>query len=184
MGARAHLQPELPWGRPVATPMAEPKAAPPAKAARRGKAPAVTTAPREPLFRWDGPKLVVRLELQTKNEANLASPHTPFLVASYRKKVHRVVAEHMLACPKFPLPCVVTLKRFSAGKLDKHDGLPNSQKTVVDELAKWLGLPVNKRGHADDSDPRVEWKYDQAKCPAKQGWVEVTFEPIKAGGAQ
>lgn len=54
------------------------------------------------------------------------------------------------------VPCIVTLTRISAGKLDRHDGLPASQKRVVDGIADALGI--------DDGGPFVEWKYDQVSA--------------------
>ena len=139
-------------------------------------------------WRWGDGVLVVRIPLETKNEANLASPHAKFVVASYRKKVHKAV--RLALEPVFPrwteLPVVVTLTRHSAGHLDPHDGLPNAFKAVVDEIAEWLPLPkkpfavrtkagVEKRMRADDSDPRVTWKYDQQKSKPGTAWVTACF---------
>jgi hypothetical protein len=54
------------------------------------------------------------------------------------------------------VPCVVTLTRISPGSLDRHDGLPASQKRVVDGIAEALGI--------DDGGPFVEWRYQQLKA--------------------
>jgi hypothetical protein len=121
--------------------------------------------------------LIVALPIAVRNEANVSGQWAPFAKSAYRKKTRSFVRNWMSAVPRVALPVTVTLTRHAAGSLDKHDGLPSAFKSVVDELAVWLGLPVNKRGHADDSDPRVEWKYDQAKCPRGTTWISIRFEP-------
>lgn len=50
---------------------------------------------------------------------------------------------------------VVTLTRVAPRKLDSHDNLRTALKHVVDEVAAFF--------HVDDSDPRIEWRYAQAK---------------------
>ena len=50
---------------------------------------------------------------------------------------------------------LVLLTRLAPSKgLDAHDGLPGSQKAIVDGIADAMGL-------ASDSDPRVMWTYAQ-----------------------
>ena len=52
-----------------------------------------------PLWIREGNRLIVTLAVETKNEGNLKSPHTPYLLQSYREKVHRTVGLALLACP-------------------------------------------------------------------------------------
>jgi hypothetical protein len=137
--------------------------------------------PPEP-FRWDGRDLIVLLPIKTKNEANHFAANWK-IKAARRKQQRRAVARLLVLAPRVKLPVTVTLTRHSSGRLDAHDGLPGAFKSVVDELAVWLGLPANSKGHADDSDPRVTWKYDQAKAPPKQTWVTVRFSPREDGAA-
>jgi hypothetical protein len=59
-----------------------------------------------------------------------------------------------------PLPVVVTLTRIGPRKLD-DDAVPGALKYVRDELAVPLELRKGPGGFADDSDPRVTWKYAQ-----------------------
>lgn len=71
------------------------------------------------------------------------------------------------------VPCIVTLTRISAGKLDRHDGLPGSQKRVVDGIADALGI--------DDGGPFVEWKYDQVSAGRGVFGTRVLIEPRIVG---
>lgn len=64
-----------------------------------------------------------------------------------------------LVCLPEP-PVVVTLTRESPRLLDTGDNLPISLKASRDAMADALGL-------ANDRDPRVEWKYGQAKYKNK-----------------
>jgi hypothetical protein len=127
----------------------------------------------------EGDVLVVRLDVRTENEANRM--HTKWGIASYRTRIHKQVRLQMLGVPRVALPVDVTLTRHSAGSPDGHDGLRNTQKTTIDELAKWLGLPLNKKGHAQDNDPRVSWKVEAAKSKPGVHFVMVRFEPRKDG---
>ena len=64
---------------------------------------------------------------------------------------------------------------MSAGHLDGHENLNMSQKHVVDGIADALGF-------ADDSDPRLDWHYDQDKCKRGYHGVRVTIGFSKWGG--
>lgn len=70
--------------------------------------------------------------------------------------------------PSDLLPCVVTITRASAGKMDEHDGLRGSLKRVVDGIAKALGV--------DDGSELVEWRYAQQKAKRGEFAVHVTIE--------
>ena len=66
-----------------------------------------------------------------------------------------------------PLQFRVTLCRLSAGVLDEDNGVA-SFKHVQDGIADALGF-------ADDSDPRLDWHYDQDKCKRGYHGVRVTI---------
>lgn len=70
-----------------------------------------------------------------------------------RVKAHRNAAWAL--CPVYPLPCIVTITRVAPRAMDEHDNLPASLKACVDGIAQRLGIK--------DNDPRVEWRYAQAK---------------------
>lgn len=118
--------------------------------------------------RYDDHTLVVDLPIPTISGAN-AREH-------WASKARRVEAERgnarvllvkalrdaRLALP--PLPIDVRLVRRGIGTLD-DDNLRVALKHVRDGLADELGLKLNRRGHADDSDARVSWAYAQEKIP-------------------
>lgn len=64
------------------------------------------------------------------------------------------------------LPLTVTFRRCAPRLLD-DDNLRACFKSVRDETAVWLGLPLTKSGIANDSDPHVTWAYEQEKTPKK-----------------
>ena len=66
------------------------------------------------------------------------------------------------------LPCVVTLTRIAPRRLDVHDNLAGGFRSCVDAIADWLGV--------DDADPRVSWRYEQAKGKPKQYAARVRIE--------
>jgi hypothetical protein len=68
----------------------------------------------------------------------------------------------------FPLPCVVTLTRLSAGELDSHDNLSGSMKGIVDGIADKLGIK--------DNDGRVQWRYEQERCARGKFGVRIELE--------
>ena len=77
----------------------------------------------------------------------------------WAKRARRVKAERTTAalmCPHFPLPCVVTLTRVGPRTID-DDATPGSCKGIRDGIADRLGVK--------DNDPRVVWKYEQARGP-------------------
>ena len=81
-----------------------------------------------------------------------------------RTKLHRFAA--MVVQPH-PLPCIVTMTRIAPRALD-GDNLQSGFKALRDGIAKRLGV--------DDADPRVEWRYDQARGKAKEYAARVTVE--------
>lgn len=63
-------------------------------------------------------------------------------------------------------PMVVTFTRVSPRKLD-DDNLAFAFKGIRDEVAAYFGM--------DDADPRIEWRYAQAKGKAA---VRIDFEVV------
>lgn len=90
-------------------------------------------------------------------------------VKSQRKATRwRLVAGLISALvdPTTRTPVAVTLTRVSPRKLD-DDNLCGAFKAVRDEVAAYFGV--------DDADPRLTWRYAQAKGPAK---VVIAFEVV------
>lgn len=96
-------------------------------------------------------------------------------VASERGRLHMEFIYRGLKPP--PLPVIVRLVRLSSGTLD-DDAVPAAMKGIRDQLAVWLGLPVTKRGIADDRDPRVSWTYGQEQIRrGERAAIRVEFSP-------
>jgi hypothetical protein len=91
----------------------------------------------------------------------------------HHARSRRVKAEREAGCyvtpAGFPLPCVVTLTRESSGTLD-DDNLPGALKGVRDGIADKLGIK--------DNDPRVAWRYGQAKVPQQRYGVRIELETV------
>jgi hypothetical protein len=71
---------------------------------------------------------------------------------------------------------MVTLTRHAPRKLDT-DNLAGALKAARDGIAAALGV--------DDGDPRIEWRYAQAKCKAGEQRVSVVVaagRPCACGG--
>lgn len=83
-----------------------------------------------------------------------------------RAKMHRIAA---LAVPVHPLPCVVTITRVAPRKLDDDNNVSGC-KNLRDGIADRLGVK--------DNDPRVQWKYAQARGKRKEYAVRVEIMPI------
>lgn len=82
-----------------------------------------------------------------------------------RTKLHRFAA---VAVPAHPLPCVVTLTRIAPRELD-GDNLQSGFKALRDGIADRLGVK--------DNDPRIEWRYRQARGRAKEYAARVEVSP-------
>lgn len=65
-------------------------------------------------------------------------------------------------------PLVVTLTRVAPRKLD-GDNLQTAFKHVRDAVAAYFGV--------DDADPRISWRYEQARGPA---CVRIAFDVVSA----
>jgi len=91
----------------------------------------------------------ITLPIATVSEANRRDC---WQVRARRAKAHRNVAWAL--CPRYPVPCVVTMTRVGARILD-DDNLRGALKSTRDGLADRLGVK--------DNSPLVEWRYAQAK---------------------
>ena len=65
------------------------------------------------------------------------------------------------------LPLIITITRVGPRELD-GDNLQGACKHVRDGIADWLGV--------NDRDKRIQWKYAQARCGAKEYGVTVRVE--------
>lgn len=74
------------------------------------------------------------------------------------------------------LPCQITLIRIAPRMLDKEDNLPISFKAVKDKLAALL-TGDDRPGRAD-SDPRLQWKYEQKKGLPKSYSILIRIESL------
>lgn len=93
--------------------------------------------------------------LKTVNELN---DHKYWKTRLRRAEAQRSKVKASLANLTIALPAEVLVTRFAPSEgLDRHDGLPASQKHVVDGVADALGI--------EDNDPRVSWSYAQVKGP-------------------
>lgn len=114
--------------------------------------------------------VTVTIPLKTPNMTNRREHH---MARARRQKKQRDVtvlclkaaraASHVLIEGWCPLdtprpPLAITLTRVSPGKLDAHDNLRSALKSVVDAVADYFGV--------DDADPRIEWRYQQARGKA------------------
>lgn len=103
----------------------------------------------------------IELPIATVSEANRRDH---WAVKAKRVAAHKRAAWAL--CPSFNLPCIVTITRVSPRLLDSHDNLRSALKATVDGIAVALNI--------DDRDPRVEWRYAQAK--GKPAAVVVEFQ--------
>lgn len=128
-------------------------------------------------------RVVLAIKTVTEGNSNESWRTRSNRARRQRAAVAKVLPWHIAAagwvmpscdCPVLPPGgVVVTLTRLSPGNgLDPHDNLPGSQKHVVDEITKQLGL-------RDDRSPMVTWRYDQTRTKSRDltPWgVEVRIE--------
>ncbi len=106
--------------------------------------------------------VVVMLPIKTISEAN-SRDH--WAKKANRVKLHRQTAR-VLVKPH-PLPCIVTMTRYGAGTLD-DDNIRSALKGTRDGIADAFGIP--------DNDPRIEWRYGQAKTKRGEYGVQIRIE--------
>jgi hypothetical protein len=89
-----------------------------------------------------------------------------------RHKIQKVIVKSYLTREKMPpLPCVVTLTRYSPRELDRADNLGYSFKWVLDQVCDCL-IPGLAAGRAD-SDPRIRVVYKQEKTKAAEHYITI-----------
>ncbi len=92
-----------------------------------------------------------------------------------RAKQHRVAARYCAINAKVgrwvSMPCVITITRIAPRRLDTDNNITGA-KNVRDGIADALCI--------DDADPRVEWKYTQAKGKPKEYSCMVEIEAANA----
>lgn len=106
--------------------------------------------------------VVVMLPLKSVSEPNHRGH---WAIRARRSREFRHVAKAMVLA--HPLPCIVTLTRYSPGTLD-DDNLRGALKAIRDGVADKLGVP--------DNDPRIEWRYAQAKAKRGEFGVQISIE--------
>lgn len=122
--------------------------------------------------------VVFVLAIHTKNtlNANFGNSRAAALAQASKDRSHREIARMSTIAamrsagvhPADLIPSIVTLGRYSAGRLDEHDGLPAALKRVVDGIALALGV--------DDGGGLVKWQYQQVPCARGVHGVRVQIE--------
>lgn len=102
--------------------------------------------------------MIVEVPIRIESTPNLREHWT---ARAKRAGKHRADVHVAMRAAKMPhdLPCVVTLTRIAPRTLD-GDNLQAGCKAARDAVALFLC--------ADDADPRIEWKYAQAKGGPKE----------------
>jgi hypothetical protein len=156
----------------------------PAKGARRGfgrvKKPRkpVKPPPCETSHHWlthspDGQRLEfhVLVGVETPNSANFSRQGNYRRVSKLREK-QRLATMHALARLDVHdvirafggWPNSLHLVRLGPGVLDPHDGLPHSQKSIVDQFVAWLACDNTPTGKGDDGpNCGIRFTYAQKK---------------------
>lgn len=119
----------------------------------------------------------VTIPIRTVSEANTRGHWAARASRVKRQRTTTALTLRSCATGRTRLPCVVSLVRVAPRALD-DDNLRGALKAVRDELAVWLGLPLNRRGQADDSDPRVRWEYAQERGSPRQYAVRVEIRAV------
>jgi len=84
-----------------------------------------------------------------------------------RSKKQREVVFHAVHGEYPTMPAIVTMTRISTGTLD-DDNLRPALKSIRDGIADAFGVP--------DNDPRIEWRYVQAKGKRGEHAVRIKIE--------
>ena len=113
----------------------------------------------------------VSIPIRTVSELNAREHH----MARHRRRQRekRAVYLPVLAALRkhgVTAPCSVKLTRVAPSNGLDQDNLVSSMKSVIDAIAKALGV--------DDRDKRITWSYDQRRGKPKQYAVEVRVVAI------
>ena len=109
------------------------------------------------------------LPIRTVNELNGSHGRSHWPTTKRRKAQREAVKKALNGKTLPPLPISVLCVRIGGRGLDRHDGLPGSFKSIIDEIAEAYGLP--------DNDPRFDWKYDQEKAKRGVYGVRIKIQP-------
>ncbi len=113
--------------------------------------------------------MLVKVPIRLVPETNTSEHWTK---GAKRHIIQKVIVKSYLAREKMPpLPCVVTLTRFSPRELDRADNLGYSFKWVLDQVCDCL-IPGLAAGRAD-SDPRISVVYKQEKTKAAEHYITI-----------
>lgn len=124
----------------------------------------------------------VTIPIRTVSEANARGHWTARAGRTKRHRTATALTLRSRVVGRLRPPCVVSLTRIAPRSLD-DDNLRGALKAVRDEVAVWLGLPTNRRGQADDSDPRVRWEYAQERGAPRQYAVRVEIRAMAGEAA-
>lgn len=119
-------------------------------------------------------KRFFKIPVKTLNESNSTEHWTK---RAKRRRMQRMVVKAYL-CAKlegFRIPCRIKLTRIAPCKLDYHDGLPCSQKSVTDQICDMI-VPGLAPGRSDDKGFKIE--YDQKQGLPKEYAVEIEIENL------
>jgi hypothetical protein len=113
---------------------------------------------------------MTEIEVPVHIGSPLNGSHGHWARPAKRNSLHRSAAWFALKGAKVKpvLPCTVTLTRIAPRELD-GDNLQGGFKSVRDGIADWLGVK-------DDSDPRITWRYAQAKGKVREYTARVRIE--------
>jgi len=111
--------------------------------------------------------MIVTVPIRIESTPNLREHWS---ARSRRAAKHKVDTYMALKAAKaaYAVPCVVTLTRVAPRTLDSDNNV-SGMKSVRDAVALWLRV--------DDADPRVEWRYSQAKGGTKEYSLRVEITP-------
>lgn len=105
----------------------------------------------------------IEVPIKTVSGMNAREHH---MARARRVKAERAATAWALVTLKPPsVPCVVKLTRLAPSSGLDSDNLQSSCKGIRDQIAQWIGI--------DDKDPRVDWRYDQARDKRYSVVVEV-----------
>ena len=113
--------------------------------------------------------LFIKIPIKTLNEANLSEHWTK---RAKRRRIQRFAIQAYLngKINHFKIPCRIKITRIAPNKLDYHDGLPCSMKSIVDQICDMI-VPGLEAGRSDDKGFKIE--YDQKQGLPKEYAVEV-----------
>ena len=93
---------------------------------------------------------------------------------SRKKKLQKLLLSYWPSDFTPFLPCIVTMTRISPRSLDS-DNLRGAFKSIRDNISSKL-IPGKMAGMAD-SDPRIEWRYEQRHGKVKEYGLIIKISP-------